>query len=138
MLSTPKHGWVDLTIGSWSDRASYLTEVPFELLDALIRAFTTYSPTCAKFDAEGWEYIIVFDRYDTHVIEYKDDVEFYSVEIGLIEIAKEIHTDISNNLKEWSLWTYDTEDEDARISREKKLSRLLSVLNDLLPNNLKA
>ena len=34
MLDTPKYGWSHVSIGSWSDRCSYLDDVPMELLKA--------------------------------------------------------------------------------------------------------
>ena len=67
MLSTPKYGWSTITIGNWSDRCSYIDDVPFMLLsavDEVIRTRTTYS---VKFDAEGYEYIIVFDEFEAIV-----------------------------------------------------------------------
>ena len=34
MLDTPKLGWSKIHIGTWSDRCSYLDDVPMKLLEA--------------------------------------------------------------------------------------------------------
>lgn len=68
MLSKPEHGWADITIGDWSDRCSYLDDVPIALLSEISCVLETHCPRVLKFDAEGWEYLIVFDDYETHII----------------------------------------------------------------------
>lgn len=67
MLKEPKHGWSQITIGNWSDRCSYLDDVPFLLLEGMEGVCRTGNPVVAKFDAEGWEYLIVFDVYEDAV-----------------------------------------------------------------------
>ena len=81
MLSKPKYGWADITIGDWSDRCSYLTDVPFQLLEAMCRSCKNHEPVAAKFDAEGWEYTIIFDWLETHIIIEKDGFELNTKEI---------------------------------------------------------
>ena len=46
---------------AWSDRCSYLDDVLFLLLEGIEEALRTGNPVAARFDAEGWEYLIVFD-----------------------------------------------------------------------------
>lgn len=53
MLDAPKYGWNRITIGPWSDRCSYLNDVPLELLEAMKQFRTTHLPTPVKFDAEA-------------------------------------------------------------------------------------
>lgn len=132
MLSVPMHGWVDITIGDWSDRASYLTDLPCDLLDALITKLQNWIPTCISCDAEGWEYIIVFDSHNIHIIESKDDFSLISIEKSIREVAEEVYNDISEHVYEWSLWNYDTEDEEKRISNERVLEEKLILLRNTL------
>lgn len=107
MLSTPKYGWVDLSICDWKDRASYLTDVPNNLLDSLIFSFESRNPASVSFDAEGWEYIIVFDWNITYIIESQDNNELICIDRGLISLANEIYNDISKDIDEWAKWDYD-------------------------------
>jgi hypothetical protein len=112
MLDTPKYGWCNIQIGEWYDRCSYLDDVPYRLLEAVDYSNRTNRPSSVKFDAEGWEYIIVFDAYETHIICY--DVEggykYYTIEINLKDLIRELLSDIRRDLKAWSEWGYDISD----------------------------
>ena len=68
MFSVPKHGWVEISIGNWSDRSSYLTDPHLDILDAFITLYSTYNPGAVYCDAEGWEYIIVISFNDIFII----------------------------------------------------------------------
>lgn len=114
MLEKPEHGWSCITIGSWSERCSYLDDVPFRLLEAMDATCRTWRPHCVKFDAEGWEYIIVFDMYETHIISDNCDEGFIytSVECDLKKLSKEMIEDIRRDLDGWANWPPDpSEDE---------------------------
>ena len=39
MLDAPKLGWSKIHIGAWSDRCSYLDDVPMKLLEAFFAVF---------------------------------------------------------------------------------------------------
>ena len=146
MLSIPKHGWVDITIGDWTDRASYLTNFPEELINALISNLQSHIPSTGKCDAEGWENIIIFDTYTIHIItdkfeSYASVAENPEIEYKLLsfdhhikDIAEEVYQDISENLYAWSLWDYNAENEFIRVGNEKQLSRQLMMLRDAIDN----
>lgn len=105
MLDTPSHGWSTIKVGGWSDRCSYLDDVPFMLLKALEETCRTGRPVSVKFDAEGYEYIIVFDVYETHVItETENSYKLVTVEIMSAELAAELIGDIRKDLPGWSGW----------------------------------
>lgn len=132
MLSIPKHGWVNLSIGDWEDRASYLTDVPNDLLDALIEKLNNWKPVCVSFDAEGWEYILVIDSFTVHVIESEDEHKLYSFDISAKELAEEVYKDISENLNAWSWWDYATDTEEQRLKEEENLKKKLKALRKAL------
>lgn len=139
MLSVPKHGWVNITIGDWTDRASYLTDVHLDILDALILHFENYVPACAKCDAEGWEYIIVFDHTETHIITDKaesDDIshKYMVFNIPVRALAEEVYSDILANIRDWSEWNLDfSANSDAfRQNEEQKIRCKLAQLRELL------
>lgn len=130
MLSKPKYGWSAITIGDWSDRCSYLTDVPFQLLEAMYDSCKNHKPTAAAFDAEGWDYTIVFDWLETHIIISKDSFELKTIEINRDELAKELVEDIRNNIDEWASWIdYGDMDEKGKQFRKE---RLLAMCNDLM------
>lgn len=104
MISTPKYGWSTITIGDWSERCSYLDDVPFMLLSAVDEVIRTRTVNAIKFDAEGYEYVITFDEFETHIVTFKDERTYTAIEIDIEDIAKELITDIRNDLEEWAWW----------------------------------
>ena len=120
MLKTPKYGWSEITIGNWYDRCSYLDDVPYRLLEAVDYTNRCGRPSSVKFDAEGWEYIIVFDQFETHIICYnfKGEYNYYTIEINLKDLIRELLADIRRDLKAWSEWGYDISEDEAE---ERKL-----------------
>ena len=140
MLDTPKHGWSVITIGNWSDRCSYLTDVPFQLLKAMECSCRECKPISVRFDAEGWEYIIVFDWFCTHIISEKsneDGFDYFSIDINRDELAKELIIDIRKNINKWAIWTdYGNMSEDEISERKKDLLVLCDILEKRLPSNI--
>ncbi len=133
MLSTPKHGWSEITIGNWSDRCSYLDDVPFDLLKAIKHLYETYyTPVCVCFDAEGYEYTIVFDLFYTHIISSKSDGEgfnYFSIDINIDDLAKELISDIRRDIDGWSKWLcYSDKPEDNIFERKRFLLNLCDSL----------
>lgn len=134
MFSIPKHGWVNISIGDWSDRSSYLTDPHLDTLDALIQFFRNNTPTAIHCDAEGWEYLIVFNWYEIFVIEQKDENKLFSFDINVRDFANEVIKDIEEHLYDWSLWSYSVSEEkdrkDAENEIKSKLDELKLVLSD--------
>lgn len=136
MLSKPKYGWADITIGDWSDRCSYLTDVPFQLLEAMCRSCKNHEPVAAKFDAEGWEYTIIFDWLETHIITEKDGFELKTVEINRDDLAKELVEDIRANVNEWASWDdYGDMTKEERFNRTFKLIKLCNEIMKYIPSD---
>ena len=143
MLLNPKHGWVTVKIGEWSDRASYLTDVPLDILSALIHSYQTGLPAAINFDAEGWEYIIVIDHYTTHIIDYlyrtdeeclssEDDKQILTVvEISKDDLAKEFLEDIESDWDAWVNWMY-YDDEETIQNRKSELGSKIKILKSLM------
>lgn len=106
MLSTPKHGWSNISIGNWSERCSYLDDVPFTLLRALEKVCRTRTVEAVKFDAEGYEYIVVFDNNDVHIISNNSEQGYIyvSIEANVHDLAKELVSDIRKDIDYWSSW----------------------------------
>ncbi|AMN31145.1 hypothetical protein [Clostridium perfringens] len=48
MLGTPKHGWVDINIGNFEGRGSYLDDVAMNFLNAFISSYTYGIPACVE------------------------------------------------------------------------------------------
>ena len=146
MLINPHAGWVNIRIGEFEDRASYLTDVPIDILDALIESYKEHKPATIEFDAEGWEYIIVINTYETHIIDYpyRTDEEYLNsendkqvltaVEISIDAIAKEFISDIERDYDKWIHWMY-YDDEDSIAKRKEDLDMKLMELKALVFKN---
>lgn len=112
MLDKPKDGWSRISIGSWSERCSYIDDVPFMLLEALEESCRTNKPVAVKFDAEGYEYIIVFDWIETHIISDKgDEYTYVTITADRKVLAHQLIVDIIADLEDWAAWGTMTEDE---------------------------
>lgn len=127
MLDRPHHGWSNITIGAWTDRCSYLDDVPFMLLRTISEFQTTKRPTSVKFDAEGYEYILVFDYSVVHIITETDDgYELSSQEVSYPSLIRELVGDIQGEIDGWTGWmSYENQD-----FQERK-ERLLTACEEL-------
>lgn len=117
MLAKPNAGWSEITIGNWSDRCSYLDDVPILLLDTMIRLLKNPNkPQLIEFDAEGYGYIILFKSHEAFVITEKDTTELTQIYLGhgdpitVRRLARELAKDIRTELDGWTRWGYEDYD----------------------------
>lgn len=125
MLSKPDAGWTDVTMELFSGRASYVTDVPIDFLDAFINLYETGNGiiTC---DEEGSEFIIILSGYCyvTYVIADREELSLYRIETKIKDLANELIADISKHLDEWVKWLPNT-DEDMNENDIKERRRLI-------------
>jgi hypothetical protein len=149
MIGKPQFGWSHITIGEWSDRISYLDDVPFELLRTLIRGCKEHRPQCLKFDAEGYEYILVFEWHNVFVI-YQDTFiprtagkkgtsEFAAkcLEADRDELAMSLIRDIRENADAWATFYAMCDDytDERNEDRKRMLLALCNELESLIPSD---
>jgi hypothetical protein len=136
MLETPKNGWSTLSLGTFSDRVSDLDDVPFLLLDALIRVLETHQPAAVRFDAEGYSYTVVFDEHDT-VVFYDVSIKHETIEISATTLASALLADIRRDMPLWVSWQddYRKADKTALSARQKRLLRRCDKLDGWLHPN---
>lgn len=132
-LKTPRHGWSELHMGTWSDRLSYLDDPAFDLLWAIERALRTKQPSAVKFDAEGYEYIIVFDCCDQFVITDDDPFTLAHIDMKLEDVAAALVRDIRKDLDLWAAFPAGAEGSQSELEDRKiDLGILLSVVEKRL------
>ena len=134
MLTTPLHGWTHLQFLNFSERASYLTDVPNDCLDAFIYALQTNNPAVVYFDAEGFDFHLISSFYRSYIIRDKEDnkVDINVIEKDILELAKELVNDIQRDFDEWLNWECYDDGEYAEVNREvfkEKLSLLKFEIN---------
>lgn len=130
MLDAPKLGWSKIHIGAWSDRCSYLDDVPMKLLEAFVRCFRESEPQSVRFDAEGYEYILVFDTYQTCVITSKDGNELTVLDVDYRTLAAKCITDIRRDLDAWAAFMYSDANSEVLQKRKDDMLWLCDTMED--------
>lgn len=131
MFNTPDCGWCHVELGKFKGSASYLTDVPYDVLDALIKHFEHGDIMGVYFDEEGSDFILVIDRLYSYIIATRETDKLYKIDIYNDELAKEIISDIENNINGWADWlSYD--DELNVDDRKSKLQEMIEKLKELL------
>lgn len=130
MISNPKHGWCDFELGNFRGTASYLTDVPIDLLDAFI-GYYTKGHGVVVFDEEGSYFTLVLTRYNNgiFVIEERDFVAIYDFsDKNPDDLAKELINDLENDLKRWAVeFTFDDIEE-----HKHEISQKIAKLQQLI------
>lgn len=113
---------------------SYITDVPMDCLDAMIRAINDSVDFCVTFDAEGWMWKILADKYDTCIIQFKDEPELIYVDgLGKYDIARSLVRDFSVDCEKWSNWLcYDDESDEEREEYKSLLKQKIATLGTIL------
>lgn len=134
MLSTPRHGWTNVTIGDWSDRASYLTDVPIDLLEAMILAYRNSSLIVGvRIDSEGWESKIIFNRHDVDILTDKTEPDEWQIlNVNLDALASELIADLECEYDAWCAWNEVLISGAAAAHRKRIMDGLLSELRSLI------
>jgi hypothetical protein len=134
MFTKPEHGWTNLQLGDFSERASYLMDIPNDCLDAFIYAIQNHVPAAVYFDAEGWDFHLISSYYQTYIILDKDNVKTFLIDKSFNELAKELIDDIESYFNEWINWEcYRDEDDNVYINdRKNTLDEKLSILKSLI------
>lgn len=128
MLIQPCCGWTTVSIGDFNMRASYLTDVPGDCLNAFIHSFESDLPAAIEFDAEGWEFTLISDFYSTYIILKYDEPKLIEINIGREQLALELIDDIENNIYLWSQW----QDDDSIKENKEYLCEKIQCLKLLI------
>ena len=132
MLLKPKYGWSRLEIGNWSDRISYLDDAAFMLLETIIKSYEEPNIQSVEFDAEGYEWKLVFDGEKVTIITEKDETEITNLDVSRKDIAKGVIDDIRHDVRDWVNFVYWDLDEAAQKERENELLTLCKQLEKLI------
>lgn len=120
-------------MGTWSGRLSNLDDPAFDLLWAVERALRTCRPSAVKFDAEGHEYIIIFDEYEQFIITSHAPTMLTRIGINLTDIVSCLVRDIRKDIDLWAAFPAGMEDSQSELEDRKiDLGILLSVVEKRL------
>lgn len=105
MLGKPDCGWSKVTIGSFHEYASYLTNVPFDCMNACIRRIKDNAPLEMTFDAEGPGLFFVSADSKHTVITWNESDSGDPVcipDVNDVQLVQEIIHDIDCCQVDWS------------------------------------
>ena len=127
MLNTPNKGWTGVQIGAYEYRASYLTDVPMDLLDMFLYTASHYA-AATYFDGEGFEYELMFSGADVYLIMHDEtDYVIHIEDARPVDFIKCALHDIENDIYEWVLWDMDR-DPDDKNNEQRDLLRKSEIL----------
>ena len=134
MLGKPNCGWSHIKIGNTEFGASYLTDVPNDLLTNFINLYDFKCDTVAtRFDCEGYEYYLISEEINSVVFEMKyDKVIVVEERINTESLVVELIKDIESNFDDWIDWL-PTSKNDERYKQEHLINenKLKENLNKL-------
>ncbi|MGG7131261.1 hypothetical protein [Clostridium perfringens] len=133
MLGTPKHGWVDINIGDFEGRGSYLDDVAMNFLNAFISSYTYGIPACVEVDEEGTEFTVISNNAETTILINRDNTSIEQISINRDTLSKELLYDIESNLDGWANWfSYLDLTQEELIKRKNDLKDKICILKELI------
>jgi len=128
MLSKPIAGWVNITVGEQVVCASYLTDVPLDLLESFITTLSYYGrPTVVSFDEEGSYAYLILD-YNNALMVVSRDINTVSQEPQcMVALALELISDIREYIDEWTIWNPARDDTPPKGRKEILLARCAKI-----------
>ncbi len=101
MISNPKAGWCTFKLDNFVGSASYITDVPVDLLQTFINYEQTGSSVCS-FDEEGSTFIFVIENCNTeYIISERQSTEVFQFNKDVSDLEKEVIKDIESDLDTW-------------------------------------
>ena len=136
MLSKPRYGWTNIKLGNFIGRGSYLTDIPFDLLNSFINAIKYDIPASVWFDEEGSEFTLVSHYSGTYIIVERETTELITIDINFNQLTNEIINDLESNIKEWTTWLDYLELTEKELEkRENSIKNKIEELKILLNKN---
>ena len=133
MISNPKYGWCNFELGGFHGHPSDLTDVPVDLLKAVLD-WWKQGWGCCFFDEEGGEFVLVLTPNSAYVIVEKDDTTIVTIpNINRREISAEIISDIEACLYNWCVeFMLDEVTDQLLQNRKEHIEKLLCELKECI------
>lgn len=128
MISNPKHGWCDFNIDGFSGQASYITDVPIDLLDAFINFWTVHPSLAVYFDEEGSSFTLVINPYSVYIIEEKEIDNLIYINNNIENLTLELINDIESDFDNWVNFLLEDNVKEKRNELTDKLNQLKAIV----------
>lgn len=132
MFGKPKHGWVDIDIGEYRGHGSYLTDIPFDFLDAAIHSLENNAPFVLFIDEEGYESYITSYYNATFINRNRYSLETYYILQDHKELIEDGVTDIERYLDDWAYFDCSADEIEEANKRKEELARLIKRVRNCL------
>ena len=112
MLSSPRAGWTDFTLGDTCYSLSYVTNVPMDWLEAAIRGLESHQPFTVYGLCEPGRLMVTVCR-DECLVRFDEqerarfaleDFPAQAVAVDMLMFCQYLYDDISTHLCAWSRW----------------------------------
>lgn len=107
MFKNIKNGWATLTIENFTGRCSYLTDPILDIAEVLIN-----KRGIVEFDEEGTSFELIFLDSAIYAVSHRKTHEVHTFDISHEEFAKQLISNITNNMQTWIDWFGYCEDDD--------------------------
>lgn len=97
------YGWMDFCIEGHRLPISYIQNVPLLIINTY-SCFQLHQSAVMTFDAEGWEWDIVFRDFDAYIVIHKDSTEIIILNTSSQKLIEEMFQELSSDLIEFAKW----------------------------------
>lgn len=135
MLSKPRYGWSEVTLGDFKTSASNLDDVPFDWLRACKNGLEYGLPISLYIEEEGSNSIIVTYYYSTHIIIEDEELNrnLKTIEdLDFMDITYMLLNDFRDNFEDWVKWFVYEDSETDFERRRKELKQLIDETDHYL------
>jgi len=116
MLSKPKSGWSEFTLGDFKTCVSYLVDIPFDWLISCKNAMKHNIPVSFFLELEGEECIVTSYNARTHIVISDEEDEYMLktvCDVDFIDLSAMLLEDIKKFFDDWVKWNpYEQTQED--------------------------
>lgn len=128
MISNPKCGWCKFKLNDFVGNASYLTNVPLELLEAFVNFWNNSSALAVHFDEEGTEFTLVINPNSIFIIVERDEKpELIYIENYVENLTLELIKDIEADFDGWVNFITSDDEEDTAEQRQALIVNLIEL-----------
>ena len=133
VLGVPDSGWTNILIGNFNCTASYITNVPFDILNHSIISLKEEMPFCLYLHLETYGEVNIYSDEKTYIIHENNETDFYCFDIDKITIISSLVKQIKDNITVWARWeNFEDEDSDETENNKKELLNKITIIENLL------
>lgn len=125
-LNKPSNGWVSLQIEGFSCVASYVTNIPFDIMKASIIALKEDVPFCLFLHLEANGVVKIYSDDVTYIIHENSSIHFFSLDIIKEELIDSLVKQIKKDIDDWASFE-EFEDPDYEIIKKNKKELLEKI-----------